>query len=83
MWKADENTLEGMTEKAEFLFQLLDDIDTTADMAKSDREAYFQQVERIHKRRFEAATTDGYSIFWDKREIPPPEPVEPSEPPRS
>lgn len=52
---------------ARFLFDLLDDIDTTSDMAKSNDVAYRAQVERIQRRRFEAAMTDGYVVkFLDE-----------------
>lgn len=40
---------------AEFLFDLLDDIDTASDMAKGNDAVYRQMVERIQARRFEVA----------------------------
>ncbi len=70
-----------MQEKAEFLFSLLDDIDSVGDVVRTDDKAYREVVERIHKRRYEVASTDGYSIFWDRRKIARPEPVKPDKPP--
>ncbi len=47
----------------EFLFGLLDDIDTTGDIAKGNDVAYRERVERIQKRRWETGiTTDGYTL---------------------
>lgn len=45
-----------------FLFDLLDSIDTVSDIAKGDDAAFRREVERIHRRRFEVATTDGYTV---------------------
>jgi hypothetical protein len=52
---------------ADFLFGLLDDIDTAGDIAKSDDKAYRAMVERIQRRRFEVAETDGYSVTFKER----------------
>lgn len=52
---------------ADFLFSLLDDIDTASDMAKSDDQAYRAMVHRLHRRRFEVATTDGYTVTFHAR----------------
>ncbi len=49
-----------------FLWGLLDDIDTTSDMAKSNDVAYRNRVERIQKRRFEVSTSDGYDIAFKR-----------------
>lgn len=49
---------------AHFLFGLLDDIDTAADIAKGDHRLYREMVERIHRRRFEVASTDGYAVTF-------------------
>ena len=57
---------------AEFLWALLDDIDTASDRAKADDAAYRQIVERIQRRRFEVGTTDGYSVTF----LPTPTPKE-------
>lgn len=47
---------------ARFLFDLLDDIDTVSDMAKDNDAGYREAVERIQRRRFEVAKTDGYTV---------------------
>jgi len=49
---------------AQFLFKLLDDIDTADDMAKSDDAGYRRLVQKIQRRRFEVAETDGYTVTW-------------------
>ena len=49
---------------AQYLFQLLDDIDTVDDMAKSDGQAYRIYVQDIQRKRFNVATTDGYKVTW-------------------
>lgn len=51
-------------ETAHFLFGLLDDIDTADDIAKSDDEVYRSLVRQAHKRRFEVASTDGYTVVF-------------------
>lgn len=53
---------------SDFLFGLLDDIDTAGDMAKGDDNAYRRMVERIQRRRFEVASTDGYSVSFRARQ---------------
>lgn len=45
-------------------WDLLDAIDTVSDMAKGDDAGYRRAVERLHRRRFEYATTDGYTLTW-------------------
>lgn len=47
-----------------FLFALLDDIDTAGDIAKADDKLYRSIVEKTHRRRFEVASTDGYSVTF-------------------
>lgn len=49
---------------ARFLFDLLDDIDTLDDMAKADDAAYRAAVQKVQRRRFEVATTDGYTVTF-------------------
>lgn len=50
--------------KAEFLFGLLDDIDTLDDACKNDDKAFREKVYKIQQRRYEVASTDGYEISW-------------------
>ena len=45
------------------LWIILDDIDTTSDMAKGNDSAYRERVERLQKQRFEVFTSDGYDLF--------------------
>lgn len=52
---------------ADFLFALLDDIDTAEDIAKSDDRIYRSLVHRAQRRRFEVASTDGYSVTFHER----------------
>lgn len=47
---------------AQFLWGLLDDIDTAGDRAKGDDKAYRQIVERLQRRRFEVGSTDGFVV---------------------
>jgi len=50
-------------ETIEFLWKLLDDIDTVSDWAKGNDVAYRRAVERIQKRRWDTGiTTDGYTL---------------------
>jgi hypothetical protein len=49
---------------AQFLWKLLDDIDTAGDIAKADDKAYREMVERIQRRRFEVGSTDGYTVTF-------------------
>lgn len=52
---------------AQFLWALLDDIDTASDIAKGDDAAYRAMVERIQRRRFEVGSTDGHAVtFFEK-----------------
>lgn len=49
-------------EIVEFLWKLLDDIDTMGDVAKSDDAFYRQAVEKIQNKRWEVGTSDGYTL---------------------
>ena len=53
-------------EIANFLFGLLDDIDTAEDIAKNDDKWFRKMAHKAHRRRFEVATTDGYSVTFNK-----------------
>lgn len=47
----------------EFLWQIIDDIDTAGDLAKSDNLVFRQIVEKQQKRRWETGiTSDGYTL---------------------
>ena len=57
-----------------YLFGLLDDIDTASDLAKADDKLYRNLVDRTHKKRFNVAETDGYSVeFTGSIPTSPPE----------
>ena len=65
------------TEKvAEYLWDILDSIDSLPDMIHPSREvtesAYFKGVERRHKLRFNVGVTDGYTVSF----VPVPNNVE-------
>ena len=52
-----------LREDVDFLWSLLDDIDTASDIAKADDKLYRAMVEAMQSRRFERVTSDGYSLF--------------------
>ena len=56
----DVTTLRLIVER---LWGLLDDIDTSSDMAKGDTEWQIKRIEYLHKFRYETLTSDGYSLF--------------------
>lgn len=51
-----------------FLFDILDDIDTMDDIAKGDDAYYRNNVRKLHKRRFDVAETDGYTVTFFKKD---------------
>ncbi len=60
----EENRMPDYKKISYFLFQLLDDIDTTEDIAKSNDKAFREVVHKLHRRRFEVADTDGYTVTF-------------------
>jgi hypothetical protein len=50
------------------LFDLLDEIDTADDLAKSDEKLYRNLVRRHHQGRFQYASTDGYTVDFNVKE---------------
>lgn len=44
------------------LFGLLDDIDTMDDAARDNDRMFRDEVRKIQRKRFDYATTDGYSV---------------------
>lgn len=54
-----------LREIAEFLWDLLDNIDTAEDVAKENDKFFRQLVHKHHRRRFEVGTTDGYGLTLD------------------
>ena len=55
------------TNQVEFLWGLLDDIDTVGDMAKDNDKVYRTMVEKIHPKRQQVAESNGYKIFIKDR----------------
>lgn len=53
------------------LYNLLDDIDTADDMAKSNNEAYRTIVSKIQQRKTDSGVSspDGYNLFIDKKDF--------------
>jgi len=63
---------------AQFLWRLLDNIDTASDMAKDNDKAYREFVEQEQRKRFKVGSTDGHVVkfsaeaFKDKSSGPKP-----------
>ena len=58
-------------EVIEYLWQIIDDIDTASDMAKGNDVAYRNMVEKLQKKRWDTKiTTDGYKLDLTKMEVP-------------
>ena len=55
---------------ASILWQLLDDIDTASDIAKSNDIFYRKMVEAAQKRRHQIITSDGYRLFLPEEKQP-------------
>jgi len=55
---------------ATMLWQLLDDIDTASDIAKSNDIFYRKMVEAVQKRRHQIITSDGYRLFLPEEKQP-------------
>ena len=54
----------------EYLWQIIDDIDTASDMAKYDNKEYRNIVEKKQKLRWKTGiTTDGYKLNYDNIKI--------------
>ena len=55
----------------EYLWQIIDDIDTASDMAKSNDVAYRNMVEKLQEKRWNTGiTTDGYKLDFTKMKAP-------------
>lgn len=57
-----ERLTEVVEPAAQYLWKLLDDIDTAGDIAKADDQIYRQIAERLQRKRFAVGSTDGYSV---------------------
>lgn len=49
-------------ERAEKLWQLLDDIDTLGDSMRPEQTPYFKAIQRIHEKRHSILKSDGYKL---------------------
>ena len=55
----------------EYLWQIIDDIDTVSDIAKGNDIAYRGMVEELQKKRWNTGiTTDGYKLDLTKMKVP-------------
>ena len=59
----EELDVKRLRDDVDFLWSLLDDIDTASDIAKADNNLYRAMVEVMQKRRHERVTSDGCSLF--------------------
>lgn len=57
------NDIERLRADIEFLWNLLDDIDTESDISKYDDKGYRARVEIIQGKRHIRVTSDGYALF--------------------
>ena len=54
-----------------YLWQIIDDIDTASDIAKSDDALYRGMVEKLQKKRWNTGiTTDGQTLDFSKMKNP-------------
>ena len=60
---SEEQEVKRLRDDVDFLWSLLDDIDTASDIAKADDKLYRAMVEAMQNRRHERVTSDGYSLF--------------------
>jgi hypothetical protein len=67
---SDPDSAAAWKDRAEKLWQIIDDIDTYSDMAKGDEKLYRSLVERKQKTRFDILTSDGYDLFVPGTEPP-------------
>jgi len=55
----------------EYLWQIIDDIDTVSDIAKENDVVYRNMVEKLQKKRWNTGiTTDGYKLDFTKMKLP-------------
>ena len=60
----------------EYLWQIIDDIDTASDIAKSNDISYRNMVEKLQKKRWNTKiTTNGYKLDLTKMEVPETKPL--------
>lgn len=56
------DAIEKLVSTVDFLWSILDDIDTASDIAKFDDRWYRQRVEFLQAKRHERVTSDGYTL---------------------
>jgi len=59
----EEQDIERLRADVEFLWSIIDDIDTASDMAKGNNVFYRARVEQLQSKRHQRVTTDGYGLF--------------------
>lgn len=65
------NTTDDWQRLAEFLWSIIDDIDTASDVAKGNNVLYRTIVEGIQGRRWKCGVrTDGYTLDWSGAVVP-------------
>ncbi len=60
---AEETDVERLRDDVDFLWSLLDDIDTASDMAKDNDKWYRARVEAVQGKRHQRVASDGYKLF--------------------
>ncbi len=51
----------------EYLWQIIDDIDTMSDIAKNDDIGYRKKIEQLQNKRWKTGiTSNGYTLNYDK-----------------
>lgn len=59
----DATDIERLRADIEFLWSIIDDIDTASDMAKGNGDFYRARVEQLQGKRHQRITSDGYKLF--------------------
>ena len=60
---AEVDDIEILRQAAIKLWEIIDDIDTTDDMARENNEWYRKRVQHSQKQRFEIFESDGHTLF--------------------
>jgi len=63
MLELDPHDAAAWKARAELLWQMLDDIETYGEIAKSDDRLYRNLVERKHQERYTVLASDGYRLY--------------------
>lgn len=65
----DKDYIKTLEQEVEYLWKLLDSIDTAGDSFKPEWTPYAKYVQRICERRFEIRGSDGYVLINPHKEI--------------